>query len=68
MIIGMGCEPVWEKAGIIAWMLACIVKIEIESELKKTRKSVEFYWDIDRKPGEKILAFCPSDFSLFKEG
>ena len=64
----MGREPVWENVGIIAWMSACIVKIEIEMELKKTRKWVEFYWDLDRKSVKKILAFCPIDFSLFKEG
>ena len=34
----MGCEPVWENAGIIAWMLASIVKIEIETELKKNKE------------------------------
>ena len=64
----MGREPVWENVGIIAWMSACIVKIEIEMELKKTRKWVQFYSDLDRKSVKKILAFCPIDFSLFKEG
>ena len=34
----MGREPVWENVGIIAWMSACIVKIEIETELKKNKE------------------------------